>query len=93
MKRRQLLQSGAVVLLLGAHHLARGGFGVVWNDAGQGDQVGHQMHIGMGAFQHFGLQQHLAQVQPLQRIVLHDLHHGAGEILADVAQPARHAGG
>ena len=47
------------------------------------------MHIGLHVLQHLGLQQHFAQLQALHRVALHHLHHLAGEVFADIAQPAR----
>ena len=74
------------------HHRARRGLGALRNHAGQRNQIRHQMHIGLHALQHFGLQHELAQVQPLHRIALPDLHDRAREITTDVAQPTRDVG-
>ena len=74
-----------------AHHAARRLLRARRNHPRQRHQVGHQVHVRLHALQHLRLQQHVAQVQTLQRVLLHHLHHRAREVLADVAQPARHA--
>src|SRR5437764_1185419 len=39
---------------------------------------------------HLGLQQHLAEVEPLERVLLQHADDRRGEELADIPQPARH---
>lgn len=63
------------------------------DDAVEGHQVGDEVDVGFHGLQHFWLQQHLVQVEPLQGILLHNAHDGAGEVVADIAQPASHVGG
>ena len=72
-----------------AHHQPCRGLGVLRDDRAQRDQVRHQMYIGLHVFQHLGLQQQLAQLQPLHGVALHDLHDLAGKVFADIAEPAR----
>ena len=44
------------------------------DDAVQRQQRGDQVHVRLDRLQHLRLQQHLAQVEPLQRVLLHHLH-------------------
>ena len=56
--------------------------------AGEREQVADQVHVGLDGLQHLGLQQHLAQAEPLDGVALHHLHDLRREVRADVAQPA-----
>ena len=56
-----------------AHHLPRRILRLLWDDVAQREQRRHQMHVWLDLLQHLRLQQHLRQVQPLQRVLLHHL--------------------
>ena len=73
-----------------AHDLPRRILRLLGDDVAQREQRRHQMHVGVDLLQHLRLQQHLRQVQPLQRVLLHHAHRRRGEVGADVAEPARH---
>jgi hypothetical protein len=54
----------------------------------QAEQRAHQVHVGLDRLEHLRLKQQLPQVQPVDRVPLHHLHHGGRKVGADVAQPA-----
>ena len=56
----------------------------------EADQGADQVDVGLHRVQQLGLEQHRGQVEPLDRVPLHHLHHAGREVGADVAQPAGH---
>ncbi len=50
------------------------------------------MHIRLDRFEHLGFHEHLAQVEPVERVLLHHAHNRRWKIGANVAQPARDVG-
>ena len=56
------------------------------------DQQGDEVQVGFDGTEHLRFEQQLAQLQPLDRVALHHLHHGGREVATDVAQPTRHCG-
>jgi hypothetical protein len=75
-----------------AHHLAGDVFGLVGHDPVEREQRAHEVDVGLDGVEHLRLQEQAGEVEPLDRVRLHDLHDRAGEVLADVAQPARDLG-
>ena len=71
-------------------HRTRGGAGLLGQQLAHPDQRGHQIDVRFHRVQQFRLQQQLVQLQPLDRVPLHDLDDGGREVGADVAQPADH---
>ena len=69
------------------HDGAGGGAGLVGQQMVELDQQRDEMQVGLDRRQQLGLEQQLAQVEPLDRVALHDLHHLAREVATDVAQP------
>lgn len=49
--------------------------GLFGDDAPQRHERGHEVHVGLHAFEHFRLEQHTVQVEALEGVLLHDLHH------------------
>jgi hypothetical protein len=74
------------------HDHARGRLRGLGHYAVEAQQRTDQVHVGFHRFEQFRLQQQLRQVQPIDRIALHDLDDGGRKVIADVAEPARHLG-
>ena len=73
-----------------ADHLPGGLLGLLRHHPVQRQQRADQVHVGLDRLQHLRLQQQPGQVEPLDRVGLHHLHHRAREVLPDVAEPAGH---
>ena len=89
------VRSGDPLLDLGDHlgdHGASGLSGRLRHHRVQPDQGRHQVHVGLHGAEQLRLEQQCGQVQPLDRIPLHHLHHAGREVGADVAQPTGHLG-
>jgi len=56
------------------------------------DQHGDQVVVGFDRLEQLGFEQELPEVEPLDRVPLHDLDDRLGEVRPDVAEPAGHAG-
>ena len=54
------------------------------------EQRADQVDVRLDGLQHLRLQQQRGEAQPLDRVALHDLDDGAGEVRPDVAEPAGH---
>ncbi len=55
----------------------------------QAHQRRRQVHVGRDVLEHLGLEQQPVQAEPVDRVLLHDLHDPGREVRADLAQPAR----
>jgi hypothetical protein len=86
-------RSGEAALQLvddAAHDESRRVARAVRDDALEGDERRHEMHVGFDRLEHFRLEQHPLQVEPLERVLLHNANDGRREIGADVTQPSGH---
>ena len=70
-----------------AHHLARQCLVFFGNDAAEAHQGGDQMHIRHDIRQHFLFREQTGEIEALDRVLLHYLHHRLRKKVADVAQP------
>jgi hypothetical protein len=68
---------------------SRGTPGLLRHHPAQRDEVGNEAHVSFDSREEFGLDQHLAQALPLERVLLDHLDYRRGEELANVAQPFR----
>jgi hypothetical protein len=73
--------------------LAGGRLGRLRHEVVEAEQRADQVHIRLDRLEHLRLEQQLPEVEPVDRVPLHDLHDGGREIGADIAQPARHPRG
>src|SRR5690606_23955749 len=74
------------------HDGARCFAGAFRHDVFEGQQGAHQVDVGFDGVHHFRFEQQGGEVEPGERVVLDDPDHAAGEIGADVAEPAGHGG-
>ena len=75
-----------------AHHQPRRLLGLAGHDPAEREQIGDEVNVGFDGVEQLGLQQHLAEAEPIEGVLLQHLDDRSGEVLADVAQPAGHAG-
>ena len=69
------------------HDGPRGRLRGLRHDPAERQQRADQVHVRLDALEHLLLKQQLPQVQPVDGVPLHDLHHRGREVPADVAEP------
>ena len=69
------------------HHDPSSPFGGLRHHMTQAHQRAHQVNVGLDRIQQLGLEQHRGQIQSLDGISLHDLHHAGRKVGAYVAEP------
>jgi len=53
------------------------------------DERRDEVDVGLDGFQHLGLEEHSLEVEPLERVLLHNANDRRREVRSDVAQPSR----
>src|SRR4051812_49331455 len=88
---RLVLESREQLVDYPPHYHARGLLGFLGDGRSQRHEIGDEVNIGFEGGEELRFEHERLQVQPLEGILLDDLHNRGGKKFADVAQPARDA--